>query len=97
VPTQRTVVAKGETPTLKVLVLDNETPAEAGLYWRTLGKGEFKKIPLRHLARGVYEVTLPLVSDEGAEYYVRARTAQGKELIWPATAPTMNHTLTQIP
>ena len=97
VPTQRTVVAKGETPTLKVLVLDNEPPTEARLCWRMLGQGEFKKIPLRHVARGVYEVTLPVVPEEGAEYFVRAKTVAGQELVWPATAPTMNHTLVQMP
>ena len=97
VPTQRSVVAKGETPTLKVMVLDNEDPAEAALCWRMLGAGEFRSLPLRHQARGVYQVTLPAVTAEGAECYVRVKTAAGKPLVWPATAPDMNFTILQLP
>ncbi|MCX6876675.1 MAG: hypothetical protein NTW21_23135 [Verrucomicrobia bacterium] len=97
VPTARTVVAKGETPTLKVMVLDNELPTEVELRWRTLGEGEFKAISLRHVARGVFAVTLPLTPEAGAEYYVRAKTVEGQQLVWPATAPAMNHTLVQLP
>ena len=97
VPTQRSVVSKGETPILKVMVLDNEDPAEAVLFWRTLGVGECRRLPLRHLARGVYQVTLPAVPAEGAEYYVRVKTAAGKALVWPATAPGLNFTILQLP
>jgi hypothetical protein len=97
VPTQRSVVSKGETPTLKVIVLDNEDPAEAVLCWRALGAGEFRGLPLRHVARGVYQVILPAVPDEGAEYYLRVMTAAGKPLVWPATAPGQNFTIVQLP
>jgi len=97
VPTLRSVFAKGEKPTLKVLVLDNADPTTAALFWRTLGVGEFRELPLRHLARGVYQVTMPPVSDEGTEYYIRVKTASGKPLVWPATAPGINFTILQIP
>jgi hypothetical protein len=97
VPTQRSVVSKGETPTLKVMVLDNEAPTEAALLWRTLGVGEFRSLSLRHVARGVYQVKLPAVPAEGAEYYVRVKTVAGKALVWPATAPDMNFTVIQLP
>jgi len=96
VPTLRSVVVQGETLTLKVIVLDNAPPTEARLFWRQLGAGEFRDVPLRHVGRGVYEVKLPLVPVEGAEYYIRARTVAGKELVWPATAPIMNHTLVEM-
>jgi hypothetical protein len=33
---------------------------------------------------------------EGAEYYIRAGTASGGELVWPATAPAMNQTLVRM-
>jgi hypothetical protein len=97
VPTQRSVLSKGETPILKVMVLDNEGPAETALCWRTLGGGEFRELPLRHVARGVYQVTLPVVPDDGAEYYIRVKTAAGKPLVWPATAPGLNFTMVQLP
>jgi len=97
VPTQRSVALRDERIILKVIVLDNEPAAEARLFWRSMGRGWFKKIPLRHVARGVYEVNLPAVPEEGAEYYLRVKTAAGRELIWPATAPSMNQTLVQQP
>jgi len=96
VPTLRNVITRNETPTLKVIVLDNEPPTEATLFWRALGKGEFRKIPLCHVARGVHKVTLPTVPTEGAEYYIRVKSAAGKELVWPATAPTLDQTLVQM-
>lgn len=95
VPTPRTVLDEGETPALKVWVLDNEPPASAELCWRALGEDAFEVRPLRPVARGVYEVTLPATPAGGAEYFVRARTAAGRELLWPATAPVLNHTLVQ--
>jgi hypothetical protein len=97
VPTQRSVVSKGETPALKVMILDNEAPTEAVLLWRSLGGGEFRSLPLLHRARGIYQVKLPEVAAEGAEYYVRIKTAAGKALVWPATAPDMNFTVIQLP
>lgn len=97
VPTQRSVVARGETPTLKAMVLADEDPAEAVLCWRTLGVGEFRQLPLRHVARGVYQIVPPAVPDEGAEYFIRVKTAAGKPLVWPATAPGLNFTIVQLP
>ena len=97
VPTQRTVLDEGESVTLKVLVLDHEPPAEAALFWRSLGEESFQRRPLRHVARAVYEVVLPEVPAGGAEYHVHATTASGDELVWPATAPALNHTLVQKP
>jgi len=97
VPTQRSVVLRKEKVTLKVILLDNEPAAEARLFWRSMGKGWFKKIPMRHVARGVYEVALPEVPGEGVEYYLRVKTAAGREMVWPTTAPSVNQTLVQEP
>jgi len=92
VPTLRTLLEEGETLKLKVIVLDNQPANSAAIYWRPLGRGEFQKQDLTHLARGVYSVTLPPVLTD-MEYYVVAETAGGKKLIWPATAPEMNQTV----
>jgi hypothetical protein len=97
VPTVRSVLGAGESFTLKVIVLDNDKPAEAGLYWRPMGEGAFQNIPLTHVARGVFEVKLPAVPETGLEYYLKARITSGKELTWPATAPTLNETVVAIP
>ncbi len=93
VPTVRSVINQGETPKLKVIVLDNDPPAEAGLFWRTMGTGDYQEKPLRHVARGVHEVTLPAVPEAGLEYYLQVKTAKGKTLVWPATAKSVNQTL----
>jgi len=97
VPTQRGVVSTGETPMLKVIVLDNEPPGEALLFWRELGQGEFCSVPLRHVARGVHQVKLPEVPAGGAEYFIRVATAGGKDLVWPPTAPGLNFTVVEFP
>jgi hypothetical protein len=97
VPTARTVVSKGERLDLKVIVLDQQPPDEARLTWKPLGSADVSEYDLRHVARGVYQISLPEVPPDGAEYRIQIRTAGGAELVWPATAPEINHTLTQMP
>lgn len=97
VPTVRTMLCEGESLRLKVIVLDNNRPRKATLHWRPIGRGEYRRIDLSHVARGVHTVTLPPTRDETIEYYVRATTAEGKELRWPATAPKLNQTVVVMP
>jgi hypothetical protein len=92
VPTVRTLLEEGETLKLKVIILDNQPAQSAVLYWRWLGEGEFRKEDLTHVARGVYRVSLPSIKND-LEYYIAAETAGGKKLVWPVTAPEMNHTV----
>jgi hypothetical protein len=91
-PTVRTAVARGETLSLKVIILDSAPPRDAEVRCRPLGSGKYIAVPLHHIARGVYSVTLPNTPDD-FEYYVRVMTASGKELLYPATAPEMNQTV----
>lgn len=97
VPTVRTMVRSGESLKLKVIVLDNGPPKDAALHWRLMGQGEYKSIPLQHVARGVFIVTLPPAGDQPIEYCVTATAADGRELIWPATAPKTNQTVVVMP
>ena len=93
VPTVRTSLAKGEALELKVVFLGGK-PSNAALYWRLLGPGTFTKIPLSHVNRGVYKVTIPanaITAD--FEYYIKAEMSHGNELFFPATAPALNQTL----
>jgi len=92
VPTIRTLLDNGESLKLKVIILDNELPKTAALYWRPLGKGEFNKLDLRHVSRAVYSAALP-AAEESFEYYIQAKTKGGKGIIWPATAGKMNQTV----
>ncbi len=92
VPTVRTQVQAGELLHLKVIVLDNEPAKSAALYWRRLGRGGFEKVNLQHLGRAVYAVALP-AAREDIEYDISARTASGRKLVWPASAPEQNQTV----
>lgn len=63
------------------------------LHWRPLGNGGFVKIPLLHVARGVYKAELPTAAMKADfEYYVKTAVG-GKILLYPATAPVMNQTV----
>ena len=82
----------GETLRLTVIVLGAK-PQAAELCWRPLGGDAMAKVPLAHVARGVYTVTLPAEAVKADfEYYVRAE-AGGKSLVFPPTAPAMNQTV----
>jgi len=102
VSTVRSSVTAGESLTLKVIVLSQQPPSHAALYWRTVddkGTGEFAKIPLTHVARGVYSVTFPPDGAKGMmlEYYVKVMTGDGKAVCFPATAPDLNQTVVVVP
>ena len=95
VTTGRTALRDGEDLFLRVIVLDNDPPAEASLNWRPLGKGEYTAVPLTHTARGVHTVTLTAedISGRDIEYYITAVTAGGANLVYPPTAPDIAHTV----
>jgi hypothetical protein len=92
VPTVRALLAPGESLRLKVIVLDNQPARCAVVRWRPLGAGQFRAMPLKHVARAVYRVELP---SPGAdfEYRIEATTAGGRQLTWPAAAPEINQTV----
>ena len=55
--------------TLTVIVMGPK-PESPKLYWRPLGTGNFASMPLTHVARGVYTVTLPAEAVKADfEYY----------------------------
>jgi hypothetical protein len=93
VPTVRTSLGEGEVLTLKVIVLDNERPANAALLWRPMGEGRWQEIDLTHVARAVYTGSLPPAQGLALEYYLRVTTATGRTMLWPATAPALNQTV----
>lgn len=93
VPTARTNATASESPTLKIIILDNKKPKHATLYWRRLGsRQDYSAINLTHLARAVYSVSLPMLTQD-IEYHIKVITADDKKLYFPATAPTMNQTV----
>ena len=95
VPVVRTSLEAGEPLSLKVILLSAVPPDEALFYWRELGKGKFKAIPLRKIARSVHQVDVPAPGGD-IEYYIRARFRDG-DVVFPATAPNLNQTVVVMP
>jgi hypothetical protein len=93
VPVVRTSLLAGERLGLTV-ILAGATSGDAAVYWRPLATGEFGKMRLAHVARGVYTVTLPPEATKADfEYYVQAGCDGGQTLRWPPTAPALNQTV----
>jgi len=92
VPAKRTSLSAGESLRLKIVLLGYDQVKQAKLYWRPLGKGEYRPVSLKHVARAVYTATLPPARAD-LEYYIQAETREGGTLTWPATAPDLNQTV----
>jgi hypothetical protein len=95
VPSVRASADEGEPLKMRVILLGPVDPAATTLHWRVLGKGRYQTIPLRPVARGVYEVELPRVKVD-LEYFLEGRTGSGV-VRFPATAPALNQTVVVIP
>jgi len=95
VPTVRTSFERGERLALKVLVLSEQAPQRADVWWRPMGSGRFTDVPLEHVARGVYWAELPVKATMRAdlEYYVEVRGKGSERARFPRTAPDLNVTL----
>ena len=92
-PTKRTSLQEGEDLKLRLLVLSQAPPETVSLYWRPLGEGEYARVPFTHVARGVYEITLPAeMVHNDFEYYVEAMIGE-TPLRVPPTAPRRNQTV----
>ncbi|MCX6877945.1 MAG: malectin domain-containing carbohydrate-binding protein [Verrucomicrobia bacterium] len=92
VTTVRSIVAKDEALTLKIIALDNQPMKSLSVKIRPLGSANWQIVPTRHLARAVHEATLPPAQDD-FEYHITAETAAGQTLVWPATAPDLNQSV----
>jgi hypothetical protein len=98
VPTVRTSLTAGEDLKLKVILLGVGQTQEAALYWRQLGQKEFNRTALTHIARSVYsaKVCARMIGHSDLEYHVMARSAAGREIVYPAGAPRANQTVVVI-
>ena len=105
VPYVRTAIAAGEPLTLSAILVGvpeserrgQETRAERSqvtVHWRRLGSGALAEVPMRHVARAVYEVTLPPEATQvDLEYNVQVTTEKGVTLRFPPAAPAINQTV----
>lgn len=82
VPTVRTAVAPNEDLRLTVLALAEGDVRDAALWWRRMGQGAWHRVPLRHRARGVYDVAVDVPAD-GLEYRVGFTDGHGRRASWP--------------
>jgi hypothetical protein len=109
VPFVRTCLVEGEPLKLTAIVLGAQ-PSQVAVYWRPLGTGEFARIAMEHVARGVFRVMLPAEATRAdLEYYVQAEI-KGRgvspeaglvgalaSLQFPPTAPKLNQTVVVVP
>ena len=79
-------------PDLENVIVVFKTHFDIDLYWRPLNAEQYQKVPLTHVNRGVYKVTLPLMQSD-FEYYIEAESGSGQKLLFPATAPDINQTV----
>jgi hypothetical protein len=90
----RTQVKAGERQALRAFVLSDEKCTGVNLYWRPLGECRFKKLAATLRARQAYRVALPAMSKGAVEYYLEAALGDGRQVRWPATAPSICQTAT---
>jgi len=93
VPTERTQIARNEMLHIEAIALSAQPVNSVMIHVRPLGsQQDFIAMPLQHLGRGVYEITLP-AAREDFEYWIEGRMENGPTLQWPATAPDLNQTV----
>jgi len=94
VPVVRTSLVAGEPLKLEVVVLGT-MPREAFVSVSPLGdRKKATRLPLVHVARGVYSATLPAeLIPADFEYYVQVMDEDGRKLLFPPTAPQLNQTV----
>lgn len=98
VPTVRTSLVAGESLRLKVIILADRPPKQATLLWRTMGRGDYQRTPLKHVSRAVYTVSIPPdATRSDLEWYVESVTADDQALRYPPTAPTLPQTVVVVP
>jgi hypothetical protein len=85
VPTVRTSIRKGEPLTVRALFY-GERPQNVEIRWKKLGGSSVETQEFRHVARNVYEVSIPAARIPGdMEYWIVAEKSKGTYVRFPAT------------
>jgi hypothetical protein len=88
------MIQKGNDYTVKVICF-NITPGTARIHWRPLGNKEYQEADLMKISETYWMATIPSMSISGDfEYYIRID--DGKEYLFPASAPAINQAVVQI-
>jgi hypothetical protein len=96
VPSTRGCFRAGEELNVRALILSSEPVVEAALYWREMGQGDFAKVNLSSVARGVYAARWT-AGNVDLEYHVKVLLPKGDALWFPAAAPALNQTMIALP
>ncbi|ACB75512.1 malectin domain-containing carbohydrate-binding protein [Opitutus terrae] len=94
VPTVRTAAPAGESLKIRVLLVSTKPETDGSLRWRWVGEPTYRTVPLRHVARRVYEAELPALGAEhpALEYAIEA-TLDGASHRWPASDRELGQTV----
>lgn len=94
VTANRSLINASENFHLRVRVLAKNPVEKIDCYWRTLGKGKFRKTAFTFQERQVFELEIPagVINGEDFEYYVVVKT-DSKVIYWPVTAREKNATV----
>jgi hypothetical protein len=90
--TARGCAVRGEQLLLPIIALDKSPVKSVVVRFRPLGRGSWRAVQAKRLARAVYQAKLPAVVED-SEYFAETETAGGQTLRWPATAPERNQTV----
>jgi len=93
VPAKCTQMNVNEPLEIRAFVLSGPKCDGVNLYWRSLGKGAFRKVVPTHRARQAYRVTLPAQPQGTVEFYLEALLDGGRKALWPVTAPSIGQTV----
>ncbi|MBC7352646.1 MAG: hypothetical protein H5U08_09835 [Thermogutta sp.] len=95
-PAVRSLLTRGESLRLKVILLGWQN-AEATFQWRAVGEPTYHTVPLSHVARSVFTVTLPGQQlPDIVEYFIEVRSGEHVAR-YPATAPEIGLTTVVAP
>lgn len=94
VPVVRTSAGPGEVLAVRVIAAAAAAPSSIILRWRWAGERAYHEIPLRRLARQVYEATLPALTTPHPllEYHFEAACDAGA-IRWPLSDREANQTI----
>jgi hypothetical protein len=86
--TARTAAQQGESLKLRIIALDREPVPSVTAHYRPMDRGDWRKLPAKHVARAAFAAVLP-PAHEDFEYYITS----ANHLVWPATAPQISQTV----
>jgi hypothetical protein len=94
--TNQSILENGKDFYMRIRVLSESSDLSGKLKWRSLGKGQYKELPLNRMARNVFEVNIP-GSDisEDFEYFIEVDDSR-KTIVYPVTSGNINQTVVLI-